>query len=332
VKRVLVTGGCGFIGTNLIPVLLDNGIAVRVFDNLSVGSRDSLNAVCDFQEPVFDDSNLPELAEKEVQLVVGDITDAELTNKACSDIDGIVHLAANTGVGPSVEQPLFDCHQNVNGTVNCLEAARKNTVKKFIFASSGAPAGEVEPPIHENIVPKPVSPYGASKLAGEGYCSAYARTFNVETVALRFGNVYGPGSGHKSSVVAKFINRALDGLPIEIYGDGSQTRDFIYIADLIEAIMLSLKKPDIGGEVFQIATSAETTVNEITDMLCQVMSEQSIKVPEIIFSEPRLGDVKRNFSDTSKAAKYLGWKAKFDLEAGLKNTLHDLISGRDNVA
>ena len=133
-------------------------------------------------------------------------------------------------------------------------------MKRFVFASSGAPVGEVKLPIHEELAPHPVSPYGASKLAGEGYCSAYYRTYGLETVALRFGNVYGPGSTHKGSVVAKFIRQALAGETLEIYGDGTQTRDFIYVDDLIKAIWQASRVPNIGGEESQIATNRETTL------------------------------------------------------------------------
>jgi len=327
VKNVLITGGCGFIGKNLTALLIRHGIAVRIYDNLSVGTVDDLRTVAQVNVlSSADDVVAP--AAGELQFLQGDILDAELASRACKGMDAIVHLAANTGVGPSVEAPVFDCQQNVLGIVNMLEAARQNDIAKFVFASSGAPAGEVEPPIHEEIVPKPVSPYGASKLAGEGYCSAYFRTFKIDTVALRFGNVYGPGSGHKSSVVAKFINRALDQLPLEIYGDGSQTRDFIYIDDLVKAIHLGLTVDGIGGEVFQIATSEETTVRRITEIIVDTLEQKGIAVPEVTFTEPRLGDVKRNFSDTRKAEKYLGWKAKQDLSEGVANTLIDILQTR----
>lgn len=327
VARVLITGGCGFIGKNLTALLVRQGIAVRAYDNLSVGTVEDLQTVA--QVSVIEPSGeIPTPAAGEVQFVRGDILDADLADLACNDMDAIVHLAANTGVGPSVEAPVFDCQQNVLGTINMLEAARKNSIRKFVFASSGAPAGEVEPPIHEEIVPKPVSPYGASKLAGEGYCSAYFRTFKIDTVALRFGNVYGPGSGHKSSVVAKFINRALDQLPLEIYGDGSQTRDFIYIDDLVKAIHLGLTVDNIGGEVFQIATSEETTVREITEIIIDTLEQKGIAVPEVKFTEPRLGDVKRNFSDTRKAEVHLGWKAEQVLSQGVANTLIDIVETR----
>jgi len=236
-------------------------------------------------------------------------------------MDIIVHLAANTGVGPSVENPALDMEINVVGTFNMLEAARHNKVKRFIFASSGAPAGECEPPIHEEFPPHPVSPYGARKLAGEGYCSAYYKTFGVETIALRFGNVYGPGSGHKNSVVAKFIKKAINGETLEIYGDGTQTRDFIYIDDLIRAIRLSQSVKGIGGEIFQIATNKETTVSEMVDILIPILNNSGIKNIKVINGEQRLGDVMRNFSDTYKAKHILRWIPERDLYHGLDSTV-----------
>jgi len=262
-----------------------------------------------------------------VQLVVGDILDGERLSKAVAEADVMVHLAACTGVPASVEDPHFDCRTNVMGVLNALEAARHGNTKRFIFASSGAPAGNVEPPIHEEVVPKPVSPYGASKLAGEAYCSAYAQTFGVETVALRFGNVYGPRSGHKTSVVAKWINLALAGETIEIYGDGTATRDFIFTADLVDAIQKAAAAPvgAVSGEVFQIATSHETTVGELAELLCNALAEAGVQPPEVRFTEERLGDIRRNYSDTSKAADYLAWTASTPLRAGLSLTLHPLL-------
>lgn len=245
-------------------------------------------------------------------------------------MDVIVHLAANTGVAPSVENPRMDCETNVLGTLNYLEAARKNKIKRFVFASSGAPAGEVEPPIHEELPPHPVSPYGASKLAGEGYCSAYYRTFDVETVCLRFGNVYGPYSGKKDSVVAKFIKQALAGETLEIYGDGNQTRDFIYINDLIHAVKLAAIKDNAAGEIFQIATSRETTVKEITQLIVSELEKKQIKGVEIKFSQPRKGDVKRNYSDTAKAKKILEWQTETGLAEGLNKTINWFVK-KNNI-
>ena len=316
----LITGGCGFIGTSLIKTLeAEGGHQIRVLDNLGTGTRDDLARVCEFSEI---NAAVIDGAPAGVELVVGDILDEELAKTVAQGADVIVHLAANTGVGPSVDDPRSDCYANVIGTFNYLEAARFNKVPRFIFASSGAPAGEVEPPIHEELPPHPVSPYGASKLAGEGYCSAYKRSFGIDTVALRFGNVYGPGSVHKNSVVAKFIRRALEGKTLKIFGDGSQTRDFIYIDDLIEALGLAASRPNIGGETFQIATNHETTVGEMTEQLVQVLQANGIENIKVINAETRVGDVMRNYSDTSKAKAHLNWQPTTELKAGLKLTVN----------
>ena len=316
--RWLVTGGCGFIGINLIRRLIADGVSsIRIVDNLSVGSREDLASVTDFVEVTPDDISA---TTGRVELVVKDILDQEVARTICADVQVIVHLAANTGVGPSVEDPMRDCKVNVIGTLNYLEGARLQSVPRFIFASSGAPVGEVDPPIHEDIVPKPASPYGSSKLAGEGYCSSYFRCFGLETVSLRFGNVYGPGSKKKESVVAKFFKKTMSGEPIEIYGDGSQTRDFIYIDDLVLAVILSGTTVGVGGEVFQIATSEETTVGELSKLVLSVVKERGTDVPEIIRSEERAGDVMRNYSDTTKARIQLGWKSEISLREGLKTT------------
>jgi len=237
---------------------------------------------------------------------------------------------------------------NVLGTLNYLEVARHNQVDRFVFASSGAPIGETEPPIHEEFAPHPVSPYGASKLAGEVYCSAYYRTYGVKTVALCFWNVYGPGSGHKTSVVAKFIRQAFQEETLEIYGDGTQTRDFIYTDDLVRAILLAVNpsshitsvnscaslEPDSAasghsfqpdrvpwGETFQVATAAETTVRGIIDRLLPILKDAGIEDIQVIQGSKRLGDVQRNYSDVSKVHHYLGWSAQIDLEQGLSQTV-----------
>ena len=314
----VITGGCGFVGLNLIKSLLgDGGNAIRIVDNLSAGTKADLKCITNYTETAAAD-----IAEfKGVELIVGDILDAELACRVAQGADVIIHLAANTGVGPSVENPRSDLLANVLGTFNYLEAARLNKVGRFVFASSGAPAGAVEPPIHEEVPPHPVSPYGASKLSGEGYCSAYFYSYNVPTVVLRFGNVYGPGSIHKQSIIAKLIKRAMNGEVIEIYGDGAQTRDFIFIDDLVGAVKLAVSTSGIGGEVFQIATSQETTVSEITGSLVEIMKKHGYPDVEVVNAEVRVGDVKRNFSDTSKARTRLGWVPTTRPRVGLENTV-----------
>jgi len=316
--RWLVTGGCGFIGRNLISRLLtQRGDQIRVFDDLSVGTRADLLAATGG-------------AADRVELVTGDIRDEAAIVRAAAEMDVVIHLAANTGVGPSVEDPRSDCLVNVIGTLNALEACRARGVKRFVFASSGAPVGESEPPIHEEQPPHPVSPYGASKLAGEAYCSAYKRSFGIDTVALRFGNCFGPFSGHKGSIIARFIREALSGKPWEIYGDGKQTRDFIYVEDVAEAICLAAKVAGIGGETFQIATSSETTVAEVADRLAAILAQHGIRPGPARHASPRIGDVRRNFSDTRKARTRLGWAARVSLDSGLERTVRWFLArGRD---
>ena len=314
----VITGGCGFIGISLIKKLIkEDGHNIRILDNLTTGTRDDLSEACVFSETLKNNISIF----NNIELIVGDILDEDLAIKVTKNADVIIHLAANTGVGPSVKNPRADCMANVIGTFNYLEAARINSIQRFVFASSGAPAGEVDPPIHEELPPHPVSPYGASKLAGEGYCSAYYKTFNIQTVMLRFGNVYGPGSLHKSSIVAKFIKQALNKETLEIYGDGAQTRDFIYIDDLINALRLSVTTDNIGGEAFQIASNQETTVGEITKKMVEILNQNGINDIDVINGETRLGDVKRNYSDTSKAKNRLGWQPTMNQDEGLKKTV-----------
>lgn len=332
--RWLITGGCGFIGTSLIGALTtEPGNTIRIVDNLCVGNREDLARVARFVETAADKvqpmSQAPDTA---VELIEGDIRDAALALTAAAGAEIIVHLAANTGVEPSVKDPELDCDVNVKGTLNYLVAARQCGASRFVFASSGAPIGECEPPIHEELAPHPVSPYGASKLAGEGYCSAFFRSFEVDTVALRFGNVYGPGSGHKTSVVAKFIRNARNSDPLEIYGNGQQTRDFIFIDDLIRAVRLAATVPGIGGETFQIATNAETTVGELVDKLVPALAEAGIRPVKIRHTSPRIGDVQRNYSDTSKAAKILGWQAEIRVSDGLRRTIQWFLEQGPDVA
>ncbi len=318
----LITGGCGFIGKNLLRHLLskDENLKIRIVDNFSVGQISDLTYATSNVDVAGVATALD--WEKNVQIIEGDITDSPLMELVTKGADVVVHLAANTGVGPSVENPRMDCVTNVLGTFNVLEGCRANGVKRFVFASSGAPIGECTPPIHEELACHPVSPYGASKMAGEGYCSSYFRTFGLGTVALRFGNVYGPGSTHKSSVVAKFIRQGLNGETLEIYGDGTQTRDFIFTEDLVSAIWNAATIKGIGGEVFQIATNKETTVLEVTEKLVDVLKRHGVPNVKLIHGNKRLGDVMRNFSDTTKAEKILKWTYQYDLDKGLNETVN----------
>lgn len=314
----LISGGCGFIGLSLLSKILehDNNANVRILDNLSVGTEQDLVRVAPFRRLAPTEiARLPQ----GVELVEGDIRNAADCLAAANGVDIMVHLAANTGVGPSVENPRLDMESNILGVFNMLEAARERGTKSFIFASSGAPLGDCVPPVHEEMPPRPISPYGASKLAGEAYCSAFARTFGIKTVTLRFSNVYGPLSKRKSSVVAKFFKQGMAGKPLRVFGDGGQTRDFIYIDDLIDAILLSVLngKP---GEVYQIATQQEVTVNDIARMIGEILRDKEGIAVEVFNESFRLGDMPRNYADISKARKELNFDPATDLRAGLERT------------
>jgi UDP-glucose 4-epimerase len=297
-ERVLVTGGCGFIGANLVRFIRDRTPwQVRVLDDLRTGTPDHVPA---------------DLAE----VRVGDVTGPEVLEAALEGADAVVHLASQTGVQPSVEDPVKDFQGNAAATFRVLDGCRRAGIGRVVFASSGAAVGEVEPPIHEEVVPRPVSPYGAGKLAGEAYCRAFAASFGMDTVALRFSNVYGPFSAHKKNAVPNFIKLSLSGEPIVIFGDGSQTRDFIHVDDLCEAILSSLTVEGIAGEVFQVATGRETSIIE----LAKLVQEATGSTGEIRFEPRRLGDVYRSAVDVSKARRVLGFEPAVDLPAGLDRT------------
>ena len=299
-RRVLVTGGAGFIGRNLIETLTASGYQLTVFDTSEAGL-----------------DTLPDGAS--VRFVQGDVRDAGAVGRAIQGCSAVVHLAAQTGVPGSVEDPQTDCDINVLGTLNVLEAARHvssgESPLRVVFASSNAPMGRQEPPAREDAAPLPVSPYGASKLAGEAYCLAYQGSFGLGTVALRFANVYGPRSQHKTSVVAAFIRDALAGAPLTVYGDGAQTRDFIYVDDLCRAIVVALQS-DVAGEIYQIATGKETSINELVDALSEVSGRRL----DVQHQPARVGDVARNFSDISKAGDQLAWEPRVSLREGLSTT------------
>jgi UDP-glucose 4-epimerase len=205
----------------------------------------------------------------------------------------------------------------VVGTKNVLQACRGAGVQKLVFASTGgAILGDQKPPTHEEMVPRPISPYGAGKLAGEAYCSAFAGSFGLNTVALRFSNVYGPFSYHKGSVVAQFFRNLIQGKPLIVYGDGSQTRDYVFVEDLIEAVLLA-EQIDTPGDVFQIASGRETSLNELIALIRKVVSDRDLS----IFYEPaRRGEVLRNYARIEKARNSLGYEPRMPLEEGLRRT------------
>ncbi|HJP65498.1 MAG TPA: NAD-dependent epimerase/dehydratase family protein [Actinomycetota bacterium] len=296
--NVLVTGGCGFIGANLLRFLSERtDWRLRVVDDLRTGRTEYLpDGVADVR--------------------IGDAGDASILGPALEDVDAVIHLASQTGVGPSVENPAADFAGNTATTFGVLDACRERSIGRVVFASSGAAVGEVTPPIHEEVVPRPVSPYGASKLAGEAYCRAFAASFGMQTVALRFSNVYGPFSAHKSNAVPNFIKHGITGEPIEIYGDGGQTRDFIFVEDLCDALRRAVVTDGIGGEVFQVATGVETSIRELAETCQAVVGGPN----EIRFGEARPGEVYKSSVEISKIRRVLGFEPEVSLRDGLART------------
>lgn len=295
-SRVLVTGGAGFIGANLVRLLLEESHRVRVLDNFSAGRKEYLDGL-------------------DLEIAEGDILDKEMVAQAVAGMDSVVHLAAQTGVPGSLADPQRDCEVNVIGTLNVLEGCRHAGVDRFVFASSNAPLGRQPPPATEDKAPLPISPYGASKLAGEAYCLAYHGSWGLGTVVLRFGNVYGPYSAHKDSVVARFFKDILDGGQITIDGDGGQTRDFIYVSNLCRAILLALGG-NVCGEVFQVATGVETSIIELAEIVRGVV-DRGVSVR---WGPPRQGDVRENYSAIAKVQETLGWEPHIELKDGLRET------------
>jgi UDP-glucose 4-epimerase len=295
--RVLVTGGAGFIGVNLAPVLAEAGFATRCFDDFSTGHR------ADAEHASYD------------EIVEGDVLDGAALAEAVGGCTHVVHLAAQAGVPTSVADPLRDCELNVHGTLNALIAARDVGVEGFVFASSNAPLGEIEPPAHEGMVPRPTSPYGASKLAGEAYCSAFAGSYGVPATVLRFANVYGPYSYHKGSVVAAFCRRAMAGEPLVVYGDGSQTRDFVFVEDLARGIAAALGHGG-AGVVAHLGSGTETTVLAVAKLVSDRLGHVAVEHHPV-----RAGDVERSSSDITRARELFGFAPRVSLEAGLDRTV-----------
>jgi UDP-glucose 4-epimerase len=296
--RILITGGCGFVGANLVARLSgQKDVTLRVFDNESLGKREHLGGLaCDF--------------------VRGDLRDRAALDQALVDMDAVVHLAADTRVIDSIANPVFNLDVNVIGTVNLLEAMRARGIKRLVSASTGgAIIGKAEGPVHEKMVPSPLSPYGASKLAVEGYCSAYSECYGLRALSLRFSNVYGPRSFHKGSVVAAFFKRIIKGMPLPVYGDGTQTRDFIFADDLCDGIINGLRSDAIGA--VQLGSGTPLSVNELLDAIRTVVAPQPIEVEYLEF---RAGEIHTTYCDIAKARMQLGFAPQTSLLSGLRTT------------
>lgn len=301
-SKAVVTGGAGFIGSNIAKLLMDEGHDVTVVDNLSTGYR----------------GNLEELSA--VELIEGDIRDASLVSRAIAGADVVFHLAASVGNTRSIENPVADSEINVIGTLNVLEAVRQAGVRKLVYSSSAAIFGELKHlPIREDHPAEPDTPYGVSKLAGEKQCLAYAKLHGLEAICLRYFNVYGVNQRYDAygNVIPIFAHRLLHGQPLIVYGDGEQTRDFVNVRDVARANLLAARANGISG-AFNIASGEVLTVNHLVELLLQMSGIQ----PEIVHEAPRKGDVRHSRADISLAQKTLGYQPR----AGISDGLTEYIS------
>ena len=298
-QRVLVTGGAGFVGATLVRRLTASGHAVRVLDNYTTGDAAHLSGV-------------------DAEQVEGDIRDPAALDAALAGMDAIAHLAAAGSVVMSVADPAMNFDVNVAGTFRVLDAARRAGIERVVLASTGgALIGDAVPPVSEQSLPKPISPYGASKLAGEGYAHAFARAYGLRTVALRFANVYGPWSERKRGAMTLFFEALHAGQPLVIYGDGTSTRDYAHVDDIAAALQLALENDVPGGTVLHIASGVETSVAELAD-LCRGAAGQ----PEhpVVYQPRRPGEVERNFAAYDLAHEVLGYKPGVSREEGIPAT------------
>jgi UDP-glucose 4-epimerase len=304
---VLVTGGAGFIGSNLVRALLERGDDVRVLDNFSTGSRANLDGV-------------------DVEIVEGELRSYERVHNAVRGVDVVYHLGALGSVPRSVQDPLTSSAVNVEGTLNVLLAARDEAVRRVVFSSSTSVYGSTRQlPTSEDSPPDPISPYGVAKLAAERYCISFSRVYeSFESVVLRYFNVFGPRQSPFSqyaAVVPRFVTAIDSGDAIEIHGDGEQSRDFTYVGNVVDATIRAAEADGASGEIFNVAAGSPASVNHIADTIGEILG----KPVERLQLPPRAGDIRNSWADLSKSKRVLGYAPETTLEAGLRRTVESLL-------
>jgi nucleoside-diphosphate-sugar epimerase len=307
VTNYLVTGGAGFIGSNLVEALLERGHSVRVLDNFSTGKRDNLNSFGG-----------------RIDLMEGDLTNLEDVRCAVQDIEVVLHHGALASVPRSVEDPIGCNAANVNATLHVLTAARGAKVRRVVFASSSSIYGDLDPEVAkvETMLPKPISPYGVAKLAAESYCQVFHEVYGLETVALRYFNVFGPRQDPQSmysAVIPRFITALLRDEPPIIYGDGEQTRDFTYVGNVIAGNLLAAEAPAerVAGQVFNLAAGGQTSLNDLIDVLHEVIGCNT--APN--YDAARSGDIKFSKADIGKAQRRMGYTPQIPFLEGISRTV-----------
>ena len=302
--KYLVTGGAGFIGSHIVRTLLERGEQVRVLDNFSSGKRENLASLNGWLE-----------------VLEADVRDVSRVTEAVHGVDVIFHQAAFISVPQSMEEPQNCFDVNITGTSHLLEAARKAGVRRAVLASSAAVYGDSEAwPLNEETPLRPLSPYAVSKRVGEMYAELFTRSFGLEAVALRYFNVYGPRQRPDSQYAAAvpiFIRRMLDNKPVNIFGDGGQSRDLINVRDVVQANLAAAEHPDAPGKAFNVCTGTETRLLDLLEILFDLFPN----APQPVFTEPRAGDIYRSSGSPRKAADVMGFRAKVSLADGLKETV-----------
>ena len=308
----LITGGAGFIGSNLAEALVNQGATVKILDNFSTGKME----------------NIIHLKDK-VEIITGDVRYLNTLLEITKGVDYILHQAALPSVPRSIQTPIESNDVNLNGTLNVLYAAKENGVKRVVYAASSSAYGDTPTlPKVETMKPNPLSPYAVNKLAAENYCSVFYKVYGLETVALRYFNIFGrrqdPNS-YYSAVIPKFIKAFFNNEAPVIYGDGEQSRDFTYIDNVIQANLLACKAPDAPGHVVNIACGERITLNELADELKQLTGA----TVDAKHGDPRPGDIKHSLADISAAQKLLGYEVKVRVKDGLKRTVEWFDQHRD---
>jgi UDP-glucose 4-epimerase len=306
VTRVLVTGGAGFIGSNLVRALLERGDDVRVLDNFSTGRRENLDGI-------------------DVEVVEGELRSYERVHAAVRGAELVFHLGALGSVPRSVQDPLTSSAVNVEGTLNVLLAARDEGVRRVVFSSSSSVYGtRRDLPVTEETPPDPISPYGVAKLAAERYCVSFSRVYHsFESVVLRYFNVFGPRQSPFSqyaAMVPLFLTAIARGEPITIDGDGEQSRDFTYVANVVDATLRAADVPGANGRIFNVSGGQPATVNAVADTIGRILG----KPVERRHGPPRAGDIRASWADVGAARETLGWEPRIGLEEGLRRTAETL--------
>ena len=300
----LVTGGAGFIGSHIVRRLVENGESVRVIDNLCTGSSDRLAGVA-----------------AAIEFVQADLAEPEVAERAVNSVDYVIHQAAIPSVQRSIRDPIASNRANITATLNLLEACRKRGVKKFVYAASSSAYGDtVVLPKREEMPANPLSPYALQKHVGERYCAMYHALFGLETVSLRYFNVFGPGQDPNSeyaAVIPKFITRLLAGQAVTVFGDGEQSRDFTYVENVVEANLLALRAEGAGGKVVNVGCGRRFSLNQLIRMMERVLGVKA----RVEYLPPRPGDVRDSLAAIDLARKILGYEPRVSIEEGLKRTV-----------